>query len=253
MSESSIVWRFNGRELEPLETRHTVELLVADSWLTVDGRTAKLGRHFTRFSRGCEEQGLVNSSHRFLEAVEDLLPETGDWFPRIELTIRGELIVRMRPAPQRTLSVIAWTSPHDPRMTPSIKGPDILALEELRSVARESGADEPIILGDDGFVTDGTTTALIWWRGSTLCIPPRSRARVASVTLSIMEDIAAAQAIEIVEELSTPADLASQEVWALNALHGIRSVSEWSHQEAGNPDQERLAKWRAAYAQTRKP
>jgi hypothetical protein len=50
------------------------------------------------------------------------------------------------------------------------------------------------VILDDGRVSDGTTTALLWWRGDALFAPPFSLPRVDSVAARTARGIAAAPA-----------------------------------------------------------
>ena len=70
---------------------------------------------------------------------------------------------------------------------------------------------------------EGGTTSLLWWREGTLCAPPPRAPVLPGITRSLLLAHAAAVAFENV----TPADLAGLEVWAVNALYGIRPVTAW--------------------------
>ncbi len=240
-------YRFNGSALNTLENPGSISLLVADSWLIRDGRVVRLEDHFQRFSDGAAAQGLVTNPRIFLERVRDALPDSGVWFPRIELTSRGELQLLIREAPELTESVSLWTAEHDPRTEPTIKGPDIPALENLRNEAREHGATEAVILSIDGFIVDGATTCLLWWRENQLHIPRREFARVTSVTQKIVESIARDRGVAIVESAHSPQELDECEVWAVNALHGLRPARSWVSGPRLFVDETRLALWRDAY------
>jgi branched-subunit amino acid aminotransferase/4-amino-4-deoxychorismate lyase len=244
-------YRFNGSALVPLEIDSNLSLYVADSWLSLDGATVALDRHFARFAASADAQGLVRPVDDFLAACRAAIPTAGAWFPRLELTVRGELQLSVRPAPTRTSDVVLWSAPEDPRTEPAIKGPDIAALEELRVAARAAGASEAVITSPDGFVVDGATTCLMWWRDGALAVPSESLTRVNSVTVSVLRDIAAAQGISVTEELATAADLAGCEVWAVNALHGIRPALSWVDGPSLCVNADRVEQWRGWYEATR--
>lgn len=244
-------YRFNGTQLVPLEIDSNLALYVADSWLAIDGATVALDRHFARFAASADAQGLVRPVDDFLSAVRAAIPTTGEWFPRIELTVRGELQLSLRPAPQRTESVTLWSASMDPRTEPAIKGPDIPALEGLRGQAREAGASEAVILSPEGFVVDGSTTCLLCWDGGKLVTPPTEFTRVDSVTVSVLRDIASTQGVEFSERAMTPDDLADHDIWAVNALHGIRPVTSWVNGPQLSTNADRVAQWRRWYEDTR--
>jgi branched-subunit amino acid aminotransferase/4-amino-4-deoxychorismate lyase len=244
-------YRFNGESLLPIEIETKLRLYVADSWLTVDGATIALERHFTRFAHSADAQGMVRSADPFLAAVRQALPRTGAWFPRIELTERGELQLWLRPAPERTESVVLWTAPTDPRIEPSIKGPDIDSLEELRAQARDAGATEPVILTANGDVVDGATTCLLWWRDGSLFMPPLEYDRVESVTVTVLRYLAMEAGVTIREQAATPESLAGAEVWAVNALHGIRPATSWVNGPDLTLNEQRVSLWRGWYESLR--
>ena len=239
-------YRWNGSELLPVEGA-TLGLFVADSFLVRDGAVVALPLHRARFLRDADTQGMVNSPAAFLDATYAGLPETGLWFPRCDLTERGELELWLRPAPPLGHTVTLWTSPDDPRTEPSIKGPDIPALAQLRERAQESDADEAVILDVDGRVADGATTCFVWWRGNVLHISPESVARIDSVTVRDVRAMAEEAGCEIRDEAVTPAELTGAELWALNSLHGIRGVSEWRGGPTLSVNADRLDTWQKRY------
>jgi branched-subunit amino acid aminotransferase/4-amino-4-deoxychorismate lyase len=240
-------YRFNGTALVPLEIDSQLALYVADSWLTREGATVALERHFARFALSADVQGLVRPVDDFLAAVRGAIPSTGDWFPRLELTVRGELQLSLRPAPELTDSVTLWSATHDPRTEPAIKGPDIAALEELRAEARAAGATEPVISSAEGFIVDGATTCLLWWHNGALYTPAHELTRVDSVTVSVLRDIAESSGVSVGEAKMRASELDGCEVWAVNALHGIRPALAWLDGPSLTVDESRLATWRRWY------
>ena len=257
MSES-VRYRWNGSRFVRLENAPQTPLLAADSFLVADGGVVALDAHLERFTAATESQGMVFPSSAYLDAFVELIPRTGEWFPRIDFTVRGEIECWMRPAPPRTTSVVLATADHDPRTEPSIKGPDIESLSALRDHARERGADDAVILTPadhehPGSIVDGATTCLVWWRNDQLVSPPQAATRVASVTAGVLERIAHDRNIETRTEWASLEDLSNTTVWAINALHGIRAVSAWLDGPRLSSDDELLSAWRESYDRARKP
>lgn len=240
-------FRWNGRELTPVDGAPILPLYVADSWLLKDGAVVALERHFARFAASATAQGLVRSVNSFTAAVTAALPHHGNFFPRIDLTERGELELWIRSAPPLFDTIILTTAAMDVRSEPTIKGPDIAALEGLRSLAREEGADDAVILNAAGNIVDGATTCLLWWRDGQIFMPPVEALRVDSVTVNVARDIAQSLGVVVSEEWATPRELAGTTVWALNSLHGIREVSSWVGQPELLSNRSLLAQWRSAY------
>lgn len=255
-------YRWNGAELVSLNETATVPLLVADSFLARDQKVAGFELHRERFTRSAERQGLVFPIIDFLDAVAGAIPAVGEFFPRIDLTERGELELWIRPAPALGRTVTLAVAPSDPREHPRLKGPDLPALAQLREQAVSRGADDAVIVDEKGYVLDGATTCLLWWHGETLCTPPVDAARLDSVTEHIVLSIARRLDVPIQTEWATVAELAATQVWAVNSLHGIRGVTGWLTAEGavstaagtGQPalgdsllDERLLDEWRAMY------
>ncbi|MEO7005787.1 MAG: aminotransferase class IV [Terrimesophilobacter sp.] len=260
---SSFLW--NSDRLEPEDDGDVAPIAVADSWLVAEGKVMALELHRARFFAAiapAEQRRL--RLEVFWAASLARLPLTGHWFPRVELRLdsaaqrdatqhdatqhdgTSRLAFRLRRAPSRSTSLTVATHPgHDPRRQPNIKGPDIAALATIRHDAQLRGADEAIILSETGQVVDGASTAILWWRGQTLCAPPTSLARVDSVTAKTLLAIATALGTEIRYEAVQPRKLDALEVWAVNALHGIRTVTAWIEGPAMAAESSRASVWRA--------
>ena len=250
MSEASI-HRWHEGALVPLDYCDMTDTRVAaaDSWFVADGRVLGLDLHRERFlasmSVGVRE---ATNADAFWASALDLLPRTGDWFPRVELQDRAGaplLVFRLRSAPERRMNLRVVTWPTDPRTEPRIKGPDLETMTRIRTSAKAKGADEAVITTPDGFLVESSQSGLLWWRGDILCGPPADFARVDSVTVRTLLTLAGAMGIETYEEAVTPAEIADTEFWALNALHGIRIVTDWIDGPALAQRPGRLALWRA--------
>lgn len=216
------------------------ELLAADSWLVVDGRVRALDRHWARFSPACAEHGV--DVHAFRAEVERAVPAEGRWFPRVELHADGELALRVRPAPPRDPTVVAWIADvPDPRRAPRRKGPDLERLAALRERAGTHGADEAVLADADGRLLEGAYTSLLWWEGETLCAVPDDAPILPGITRALLIELAGT--VEL--RRPAPSDLAGRETWLVSALHGIRAVTRW----VGGPEPGEAA--RAATWQSR--
>lgn len=235
------IYRWSGNSLDLLDYCELTEstIVAADSWLVENGRTLALDLHRSRF--------LSNAPHAaaFWDASVAAIPRDGDWFPRVELHSNGRMLFRLRSAPARSRAV-ALVTHHgdDTRTTPTVKGPDLAAMRRLRAAAQVAGADEAVILSPDGYVVEGSYSALVWWRGAILCAPPAEFDRVPSVTARSLIGLATALGVETHDEAVTPAELDGTEVWALNALQGPRIVTRWIDGPATAELPGRLAQWR---------
>ncbi|WP_426937412.1 aminotransferase class IV [Brevibacterium sp. LE-L] len=229
-------WLWNPRERrfdEPTGDISAWTLLAADSWFVEDGRVRAFERHQARFGDAAAQVGGSVTGDFWAAAVEKI-PETGEWFPRVDVLrpSPGEaprLAFRLRPAPKRTRELRVLVPSHpDPRKTPGRKGPDIGLLGRLLAEARaDCDCSEMLLLSEDGVVIEGATTSLLWWDGDTLCAPAPDLGTLPGVTSAVILDEARARSILVEHRRTRPEDLADCEVWLVNALHGIRRVQEF--------------------------
>jgi len=227
--------------------------------------------------------------HRVDAFLADALPRIaayGEGFPRLELRESAEPGddpgpgLALRPLPELRDTIELRSAPGVRLEHPQRKGPNIARLAELN---RELGA-EALLLDGDGGVLEGATTSLLWWPGDpedrkASGAVVRSSARVPSVTERLVIDAAnrlpgtqyrigqpqqqpqqqpqpqpQQQPRGItVEQLLPRAGRAPREVWALNALHGIRVVTSIDGVALPEPDAQRLACFREALDQTWQP
>lgn len=201
-------------------------LQVADSFLVANGKVRGLELHRRRFTDSCTAVGVEAGA--FFDEQVGRLPGFGRWFPRFELKPSGELGVQLRPAPPQG-DRIRVSVRRDPRTNPRVKGPDLELLGELKAeAAAQDRADEVLLVDQDGVALEGGYSALVWWEDGTFCIPPATLPILPSVTAQLLRRLAADRGVEVAERTRTAAELAdADEVWLVNALHGIRPVHAW--------------------------
>ncbi|MCX4545896.1 aminotransferase class IV [Streptomyces sp. NBC_01565] len=228
-------------------------LLAADSWLVEDGRVRGIEHHVSRFSGACVQLGLSQDTlERFWQGALAALPRTGAWFPRTELREDGSLALWIRPAPPLLggVRILTWGHP-DPRATPRRKGPDLGLLAEVKTLAQAAGADDALFTTPDGRATESTTASLLWWEGYDLCLPDTEDHLLPGVTRILLVRQALESGVVVRRSNATPEDLYDREVWLVNALHGIRPVTEWvgagreAHPAGRAPRWQRLLRARA--------
>jgi branched-subunit amino acid aminotransferase/4-amino-4-deoxychorismate lyase len=257
---AATTYLWNDGALEPREDCDVLpaSIEVADSWLVTDGTVLALDLHRSRWGTSIPRgRYLQLDPGAFWDAALAAIPREGAWFPRFELRtqlFRPQLLLRMREAPELKRSVVLATHVgRDPRTAARFKGPDLEAMTRLRTHAQKRGADEAVLLSPDGFVSDGSTSSIAWWRGDAICVPAEDIERVDGVTLRSVLGLATALGIDVLYESVTPAELDGLEVWSLNSLHGIRIVTSWIDGPATAEQPGRLATWRARLDALRKP
>ena len=176
--------------------------------------------------------GFTTELDLFLETAADRIAAAGAGFPRLELWRDGAgpgtggggalaFDLLLRPIPELSGEIAlrtAWDA--SPLPHPERKGPGIAAYAALGA---ELGA-EPLLVDADGVVLEGGTTSLLWWVGDEACYAA-PQARVASVTERLVLNALQGLGVRVSADTATPDELARTEVWALNALHGIRRVT----------------------------
>ena len=254
----SLLWRDGALTAVPAASSDDV--LVADSWLVLEGAVRALDVHRDRFTSSVSATGLVadDDAAAFWSEVVDALPRDGAWFPRVELVRdeaagQPELRATVRSAPDRTRSVRVATATHDPRTSPLVKGPDLVALGDLRSEAASRGAEEAVVLSPEGHVVEGAWSSLVWWRGDSLCTPADDLPRLPGVTSRTVLTLAAVLGVDVLHDRTTPAELDGAEIWSLSALHGVRIVTGWVDGPSPAEQPGRLAAWQARLDALRRP
>ncbi len=257
---TAAVYRWERDRLELLDYCDTSEqrLEVADSWLVTEGNTLALELHRTRFLASVQARGFDPApAEKAWSAMIAAIPRSGDWFPRIELVSLGgapRFLFRLRSAPARSTSISLVTfKGADPRTAPTIKGPDLAAMLRLRTQAQQRGADDAVLLSSLGFVVESAHNALLWWRGEILCAPAEEFERVDSITAKSILALATVLGTDIYHEAITPAELDGTELWAVNALHGIRIVTSWLGGPSMAEQPGRLMEWRKLLDNLRRP
>jgi branched-subunit amino acid aminotransferase/4-amino-4-deoxychorismate lyase len=225
-------------------------LVAADSWLVADGRVVGLDRHRERFFRACGGDAGTRREDltAFWRAAMVQLPRQGRWFPRVELAAgsRRRLRLRIRPAPPRSASLRAWIwGGSDSRTAPRQKGPDLARLAAIRRQALAKGAEEALLTTRSGLVLEATTCNILWWEGSCLCSPSPSLRILPGVTRQLIDGIAASRGVPVMHRRCRMQHFDGREVWLINALHGIRSVSSWVDSPISPGSPLRISQWQA--------
>lgn len=246
-------------------------LLVADSFrvcldpLRNAAATRGLKLHFTRFrasalkaaaelrqeDRGNEsrastafqselDQFLADSMKRIAEYGEGW-PRLEYWAPESEGDTASPLRLSLRALPQLGESLTLKTAAATAIDHRDRKGPNI---SKYRLIGAELGA-EGLLLNEHGAILEGTTTSLLWWSGGMLHRSMQTD-RVPSVTEALIIRYAAENGALAAPASVTPDFISKREVWAVNALHGIRVVTRINGVQLPEPDEQRLARFRAA-------
>lgn len=210
-------------------TKTRVPARLVESFLVDQGMARNLDWHEERFFRAIEAHGRGGSAgvtRDLWSAALQEIPRVGRWFPRVEARRGGAAAewrfeLWVRPAPPLETLISGVATQNDPRLAPGFKGPDIEALAALKN---QLGA-EPILLTPNGHVIEGSSTSVIWWeKDGSLCASAVSD-RVPSTTERALITAAKQAGVEVRWRLVTPEEWHGLEVWAVNALHGLRPLA----------------------------
>jgi len=199
------------------------------------------------------EDWLELTFEPFMQTVAEQIDRGGKGFPRIELledddTGELSLNVRHRPLPQLGSTIQLRSTPSSGLTAVRVKGPNIARFAELN---RTLGAETLLLDGDDR-VVEGTTTSIVWWQDNTLCVSA-SAERVGSITELLLVSTARHDGVPVTRASATLAELQTCEVWAVNALHGIRVVTDIDGVAMRTPEARRLRGFRGALDCTWEP
>lgn len=231
-------FQFVDGELVQVAELADVDLVAADSWLVEDAAVRSQAMHLERFRKAAQLQPSSPSNDTmdaFFAAVIAQVPTAGRWFPRIEFHAEkaDPLFLKLREAPAQLGDAALWTLDEpDPRVTPTIKGPDLSLCMQLRRKAQVHGADEAVLLDAAGNIVEGALSSIVWWQGDCLCAPDDSTEWLGSVTRHEISEIANQLGLETRFVSAKPTDLVGCEIWVLSSLQGIRRVNNWLHGDA---------------------
>ncbi|MGK0716539.1 aminotransferase class IV [Leucobacter sp. W1153] len=240
------------------------QLLAADSFRVrgIDACAAVRGwgLHVDRFARTAadclghtaERAWLANSLPGFLAQARADIAAFGDGFPRFELWRQSDgtlqLLLALRPLPQLSDHLAVRSAPGFALTDPHRKGPNI---ERLMALNRDLGA-EALLLDAHGNILEGATTSILWWDGDTLC-RIADEARVSSVTERLLIDSARCSGHPVASRRLPLTQFTHFEAWAVNALHGIRPISQVDGEPLPDPDAALLTAFREALDTTWEP
>src|SRR5699024_9552292 len=172
-------------------------------------------------------------------------------FPRISLETDGRakrliLVARRAPAARATTSL--WIPNYtDPRIRPTVKGPDI---DLMRRLVSEAPTDD-VILHDGTNVIETTTGTLLVWEKPTELVFCQAPHQLASISAQRIAKFAKSQSLTVTHRPVTIQQIATGEypVWFANTLHGISPVTTIgsSSGEKLIADHPKTALWQAAW------
>jgi branched-chain amino acid aminotransferase len=179
---------------------------------TYGGLAFEPGRHFRRLRASAARLGISvpASDASLLAQVDALLARAagGESYIRIVLSrglgdcsydfdrVQGPTVVMiqkpLRPYPARhygegiKVAAVGVRRNHPRALDPAIKSSNLLNNILAVREARSRGAEEPVLLNQEGFVAEGASTNVFLARGGTVSTPPLSTGILAGITREIV-------------------------------------------------------------------
>jgi branched-subunit amino acid aminotransferase/4-amino-4-deoxychorismate lyase len=178
-----------------------------------DGRAPLWYLHLARLAGSCKSLGIplppelptpeggadrvhrLEVSRRGLETTERALPEVSSGL-RLALSR-----VTHRPYPHKTTDRARFD----------------LALRD----ARDQGADDALMLTEQGWVAEAAVWAVFWWEGDRVCAPPLSLGVLPSVSRARVAELAGG----VTERRVRPEQISGAGVFVGNAVRGLIEVA----------------------------
>ena len=221
-----------------------------ESMRSYSGRVFRLNRHLVRLSRSAEVLGLQLPDVDFEKAVYDTIEANSLTDARIRLTVSlGEGEAAPDPLtckdPTVFITANAYTSLPDavykkgfaaivPQIRrnstsplPQVKSTNFLDMILARAQAKDSGADEALLLNEKGYIAEGSTSNVFIVSADRLITPAVETGILPGVTREVVLELALLLGIEAEERSVEPEELyQSDEAFVSNSVIGIMPLVE---------------------------
>ena len=193
---------------------------------TYGGRPFEPGRHFRRLRRSAARLGfdVPAADAQLLAQVDALLARApgGESYIRIIVTrgvgdcsynfdrVQGPTVVMIQkplpPYPARhyeegiRVAAVDVRRNHPRALDPAIKSSNLLNNILAVREAQSRGAEEPVLLNQEGFLAEGASTNVFAGRGATLLTPPLSAGILAGITREVVLELVAGLGIPCREQ-----------------------------------------------------
>jgi len=199
----------------------------------VSGVPVFFEEHVARLDLGLEELGLERPCSRAVMAAQirelSAASDVPDGACRVLVTAgpphgKPGLLIQTdrRQFPARPLRVISYLGV---RVRAQLKAMTVMQSYLAQRAATAAGADDAILIDDEGRIFEGATSNMFLVRGGGLVTPPAEGAILPGVLRAKVEDLASAHGIPVVEAFARVADLRSDDGMLLtSSVRGIAPV-----------------------------
>ena len=246
-------------KLSPLDWGFLYGYGLFETMRAYSGHIFHLEKHLARFSRSAKLLGIDPESAANLEkALYDTLRANNLFDARIRLTLsggEGEPVPDPLASRSPTLLIIARSYIPYPRqvyeqgfkaivsnirrntLSPASVMKSLNYLDNLlaRLEAKLEGADEAILLNEQGFLAEGSTSNIFLISDNTLLTPSRDSGILPGITREVVLELAPSLGLEAVErEIASEELLKADEAFLTNSLIEIMPLTQVSGQNIGS-------------------
>jgi len=228
---------------------------------TYGGRVFEPGRHFRRLRASAARLGIPvpYPDASLLAQVDALLARTGDPESYIRIVVsrglgdcsynfdrvQGPTVVMIqKPLPQHPawhyergikLAAVDVRRNHPRALDPAIKSSNLLNNILAVREAQSRGAEEPVLLNQEGFVAEGASTNVFLVRGAAVATPPLSAGILAGITREVVLELLPTLGVRSREEpLRLPDLLGADEVFITSTTREVVPVARVDDEAIGD-------------------
>jgi branched-chain amino acid aminotransferase len=227
---------------------------------TYGGRAFEPGRHFRRLRASAARLGIPvpGSDVSLLAQVDALLARTDDPESYIRIVVsrglgdcsysfdrvQGPTVVMIqKPLPRHPawhyesgikVAAVDVRRNHPRALDPAIKSSNLLNNILAVREAQSRGAEEPVLLNQEGFVAEGASTNVFAARGGAVATPPLSAGILAGITREVVLELLPTLGIPFREEpLRLPDLLGADEVFVTSTTREVVPVARIDERTIG--------------------
>jgi branched-subunit amino acid aminotransferase/4-amino-4-deoxychorismate lyase len=201
-----------------------------------EGRLPWLGRHLARLRASVAALGAPPPADDLVDLVR-FAAGPGDRLVRVQLTDGHVELATREVNAEQPISVVVSPEHHQPY---AHKTTQRETFGRAFAAARRMGAQDALLVTDQGLVAEGTAWNVFWWENGSLCTPAAS--------LGILPGLGRRRVMELtaVEERQVPVEaLQRRSLFAVNAVRGIVEIGSLDGTPV--PPDRRTAELRAGF------
>ena len=247
----------SGAKISPFDFGFLYGYALFESMRAYSGRVFRLNRHLDRLNRSAEMIGLNLPDVELEKAVYDTLEANSLTDARIRLTVSlGEGEATPDPSTCKNPTVFITASSYVPmldeaykkgfsavvlqirrnRTSPlsQVKSANYLDMMLARGQAKSAGVDEALLLNEQGYVAEGSTSNVFIVTADKIITPSLDSGILPGVTREVVLELALSLGIGVEERLVEPEELyQADEVFLTNSVIEIMPLVEGNSKRVG--------------------